>query len=309
MQRAIDPQTAVEILLEYDVGLVEVTSTSESGKEKMKRSFDYLLKAIIRDRRKRFNFFFFVDCLWLLGSARHGFDDYRNPASPDLVSTPPWEGSRNATPTVSSASSSTNAIHSVPVTMTSSLPTIPASRTTTPSSPPSARPPSQETPMESADDNELLPVTELSINSPPFSSVNVMAADDINGATPMADERKPVQPKESCVISPALTCYVYSSGDVGALLNGQLWMSYWINCCSLQSAVMVCVLIAMHPYDVLINFSDPTYITHFLLTYRRFASPRSLLLAMQKRMRQLDNPSGDPMFACYAQMKFVKSLF
>jgi len=28
-------------------------------------------------------------------------------------------------------------------------------------------------------------------------------------------------------------------------------------------------------------------------------------LAMQKRIRQLDSPSGDPMFACYAQMRLV----
>ena len=55
---------------------------------------------------------------------------------------------------------------------------------------------------------------------------------------------------------------------------------------------------------VLISISDPIFITNFLLTYRRFASPRSVLLAMQKRMRQLDNPSGDPMFACYAQMRY-----
>ena len=50
---------------------------------------------------------------------------------------------------------------------------------------------------------------------------------------------------------------------------------------------------------------DPTFITHFLLTYRRFATPRSVLLAMQKRMRQFDDPCGDPMFACFAQMRFV----
>ena len=48
---------------------------------------------------------------------------------------------------------------------------------------------------------------------------------------------------------------------------------------------------------------DPAFISHFLLTYRRFAAPRSVLLAMQKRMRQLDNPCGDPMFACFAQMR------
>ena len=55
----------------------------------------------------------------------------------------------------------------------------------------------------------------------------------------------------------------------------------------------------------LINSTDPTFTVHFLLTYRRFATPRSVLLAMQKRMRQLDNPCGDPMFACFAQMRFV----
>jgi hypothetical protein len=48
---------------------------------------------------------------------------------------------------------------------------------------------------------------------------------------------------------------------------------------------------------------DPAYISHFLLTYRRFASPRSVVLAMQKRMRWLDQPSADPMFACFAQMR------
>ena len=52
------------------------------------------------------------------------------------------------------------------------------------------------------------------------------------------------------------------------------------------------------------TFLDPAFISHFLLTYRRFASPRSVLLAMQKRMRQLDTASGDPMFACFAQMRY-----
>jgi len=49
--------------------------------------------------------------------------------------------------------------------------------------------------------------------------------------------------------------------------------------------------------------ADSSFIANFLLTYRRFATPRSVLLAMQKRIRQLDNPSGDPMFACFAQMR------
>ena len=51
---------------------------------------------------------------------------------------------------------------------------------------------------------------------------------------------------------------------------------------------------------------DWGFISHFLLTYRRFANPRSLILAMQKRMRQLDQGSDDPMFACFAQMRYVQ---
>ncbi|KAI0757004.1 ras GEF [Daedaleopsis nitida] len=53
---------------------------------------------------------------------------------------------------------------------------------------------------------------------------------------------------------------------------------------------------------------DPVFIQHFLLTYRRFATPRTVLLAMQKRMRALDHPTGDPMFACYAQMRICQLL-
>jgi len=52
-----------------------------------------------------------------------------------------------------------------------------------------------------------------------------------------------------------------------------------------------------------VSDDDPVFVSRFLLTYRRFATPRSILLAMQKRMRALDAPNGDPMFACYAQMR------
>lgn len=48
---------------------------------------------------------------------------------------------------------------------------------------------------------------------------------------------------------------------------------------------------------------DAVFISNFLLTYRRFATPRSIVLAMQKRMLSLDDNAGDPMFACYAQMR------
>ncbi|OBZ79615.1 hypothetical protein A0H81_01151 [Grifola frondosa] len=57
-----------------------------------------------------------------------------------------------------------------------------------------------------------------------------------------------------------------------------------------------------------VSDDDPVFVSHFLLTYRRFASPRAVLLAMQKRMRSLDQPTGDPMFACYAQMRICHLL-
>jgi hypothetical protein len=57
-----------------------------------------------------------------------------------------------------------------------------------------------------------------------------------------------------------------------------------------------------------VSGDDPMFISNFLLTYRRFATPRSVLVAMQKRIRQLDSPSGDPMFACYAQMRICHLL-
>lgn len=71
------------------------------------------------------------------------FDDYRNPASPDMISSPspPWEGSGSATPLASAASSS-SAVNFAPgqTVRLPPLPTIPASRTsTTPNSPTRAR--------------------------------------------------------------------------------------------------------------------------------------------------------------------------
>ena len=50
LERKVDPLSACETLSQYDVGLVEVDH-SDAGKDKMKRSFDFLLIAIVRERR------------------------------------------------------------------------------------------------------------------------------------------------------------------------------------------------------------------------------------------------------------------
>ena len=94
LETEVEPQRALDILQKYDVGLVEVSNTAD-GKEKMRRSFDWLLKAIYRERRLAVVFFSDPTLLTLLltGSNRTDADSqYRNPASPDVLMSPPlWE--------------------------------------------------------------------------------------------------------------------------------------------------------------------------------------------------------------------------
>lgn len=52
---------------------------------------------------------------------------------------------------------------------------------------------------------------------------------------------------------------------------------------------------------------DPVFIEQFLLVYRRFATPRSLLLGLQKRIRALSSTSEDTLLAKFAQMRCVIS--
>lgn len=49
LKHQVEPEKALEVLQCYDVGLVEVAKI-EHGKEKMRRTFGWLLKAVFRDR-------------------------------------------------------------------------------------------------------------------------------------------------------------------------------------------------------------------------------------------------------------------
>ncbi|KAG8881912.1 hypothetical protein FRB97_008959 [Tulasnella sp. 331] len=53
---------------------------------------------------------------------------------------------------------------------------------------------------------------------------------------------------------------------------------------------------------------DPIFIEQFLLVYRRFATPRALLLGLQKRIRALSSPSEDQLLAKFAQMRICALL-
>ncbi|KAG8750194.1 hypothetical protein FRC14_000727 [Serendipita sp. 396] len=54
--------------------------------------------------------------------------------------------------------------------------------------------------------------------------------------------------------------------------------------------------------------TDPLFIQHFFLTYRRFVSPWSILLGMRKCMRQLSQETQDPLLAKFAQMHICNLL-
>ncbi|KAK0208341.1 ras guanine nucleotide exchange factor domain-containing protein [Desarmillaria ectypa] len=275
LSRRIDPQAALDILQQYDVGLVEVHNADDVGKEKMRRSFDWLLKAVLRDRR----------------SSRSEFEDYRNPASPDILVLPPWEkweSSRTVTPTVASSTSTHGSVQApathIPLPQyPAPLPSIPASRTTTPNPPTRARSTSDLLSAQEklhSQDSHGVDDSETSNPSMAGHEESNTSADSSNGHVVSADVPKEVsEEKKASKIKDSRPA---QWATLDELLDKLLFLG--------------------------VSGDDPTYITHFLLTYRRFASPRSLLLAMQKRMRQLDSPSGDPMFACYAQMRICHLL-
>jgi len=52
LERVVDPKLALDLLKRYDSGLVEATKESGTGKDRMRRSFEWLIKAILRDRSK-----------------------------------------------------------------------------------------------------------------------------------------------------------------------------------------------------------------------------------------------------------------
>jgi hypothetical protein len=55
LERVVDPKLALDLLKRYDSGLVEATKESGAGKDRMRRSFEWLIKAILRDRSENFN--------------------------------------------------------------------------------------------------------------------------------------------------------------------------------------------------------------------------------------------------------------
>ncbi|KAJ7181680.1 ras guanine nucleotide exchange factor domain-containing protein [Mycena crocata] len=274
LERRVDPQgAAADFLQLYDNGLVEVSNAQESGKKKMRQAFEWLIKAVFRGRHS---------------SKSESDIDYRNPASPVLlISPPPWETSRTATPTASSSVSSMSTLSQGQSSLSrlpnSPLPTIPASRSpTVPNSPTRAR-----STGDLLSEHEKSRTRDWQIEK---DSLATGIARSNSNAMPL--QKTPPTSGEimDVVVDPPPNKKESKEKDA----SSRPWAT-------LDELLDKLLFLA-------VSGDDPTYITHFLLTYRRFASPRSILLAMQLRLRQLDQPSGDPMFACFAQMRICHLL-
>ena len=101
--KEVDPHTAATMLRSHGVGLVEVSMYDDSGKDKMRRCFDWMIRAIYRNRCEYSLALSCVFCPrpWALipvsASTRADSNSaYRNPASPDVLNATnhPWELSR-----------------------------------------------------------------------------------------------------------------------------------------------------------------------------------------------------------------------
>ncbi|KAG2137992.1 ras guanine nucleotide exchange factor domain-containing protein [Suillus clintonianus] len=268
----VDPQESSNLLKNYDVGLVQVDRLGETGRARIEKVFNWLTVSIL--------------------PGPHA--DLRNPASPNARhSLITWEArasasASSATPTTSSSTISTQTMsqdqgsslgHSPTSTLPSPPPPIAISPTRARSTPDllSTHEVSQSRASYERKLSSARSVTSFagssSINSSSFSSF-ISRRDASLNVTENGHIDHPVSKEKE----PRSGQYA----TLEELLDKLLFLA--------------------------VSDDDPTFISHFLLTYRRFARPRSILLAMQKRMRQLDNSTSDPMFASYAQMRICHLL-
>ncbi|THH16724.1 hypothetical protein EUX98_g9256 [Antrodiella citrinella] len=273
LEKRVDPRGASSVLkslsvdAHYDVGLVEVTTENAHGKEKIRMAFEWIFRTLLNPEA-------------LLTSRDDGNPQY-NPASPAiLASTPsPWDINRaeSATPTASSSF-----FGSQPrLRLLSHVPPSSSDSTQSPTSPVRAR-----------STNDLLSSWRDSDRDWDLSTNSGSVVISVNGTGSAASvQLPPYIPSEGLNLGSLDEVAEGSRAHVPSTKESRA--PPWVG---LQDLLNKLLFLA-------VSDDDTTFINHFLLTYRRFASPRSILLAMQKRMRALDEPSGDPMIACFAQMK------
>ncbi|KAH9082162.1 ras GEF, partial [Lactarius deliciosus] len=227
---------------------------------------------------------------WLLGAVNRNrrtdhldVINYQNPASPEvLTATPPWEIQRSDTATPTAAMNGSSEFPQVPSFYDAHTVIQPTSSIHTRSMGDLLASNAEATTKGVPDHDKSQDVADREAKSS-VSAVSLLAivpgaelsglADGVEPTDDMPEDRPGVPERDSRYVPWA---------TLDELLDRLLFLA--------------------------ISDDDWGFISHFLLTYRRFANPRSLILAMQKRMRQLDQSSDDPMFACFAQMRICHLL-
>ncbi|TBU48354.1 ras GEF [Dichomitus squalens] len=268
----------------YDTGIIQGSSVDENGKKQVRAGFRWLIQRILISRG----------------------DDYQgNPASPNAVSSaspPPWEISRasSVTPTASSSYRRESIQQSSPTNRTlGHAPSQSISHASRPYHRPVTNPPSgvptPASPTRARSTSDLLSEHEKSKREEREGHTTVYNA----GRNSSHASLQAHAVAGLGLDGPSSTTDVSTSDGVRDLSTKESSRAPpWMSLDDLLNK-----LLFMAVCD-----DDPVFISHFLLTYRRFASPRAILLAMQKRMRALDHPTGDPLFACYAQMRICQLL-
>jgi hypothetical protein len=118
----VDPRHAAK-LQRHDVGLVVVNSRTDAGKEKIRDSFDWITKAIVRNLQREL--IINLDIVLTFHAEDHRFvGQFRNPASPSvLFELTPWDDRRSdqATPRPDFRPTLTPSVVDEPAKLSSSL--------------------------------------------------------------------------------------------------------------------------------------------------------------------------------------------
>ncbi|KAI0793485.1 ras guanine nucleotide exchange factor domain-containing protein [Abortiporus biennis] len=270
LEPRVNLDQASSTLKSYDIGLVQASAMTDHGKVKIRNAFEFLFTTIFQLRSDRLGF--------------------HNPASPALLnsqSPAPWEISRADSATPTASSSMHQAMHSSRVHDSWSRPLrIP------PSSPDNPSNLGTSSPSRARSMNDLLSESELNrrdmAESDNWAEPSPRSSHGpTNGSLPVDNH----QPIDESLLSEEHNPHIRDNPRESRAPP-------WVTIEELLDKLLF----------LAVSDDDPSFISHFLLTYRRFSTPRSILLAMQKRMRALDQPTGDPMFACFAQMKICSLL-
>ncbi|KIJ22487.1 hypothetical protein M422DRAFT_277069, partial [Sphaerobolus stellatus SS14] len=287
LEKKVLPHYTLDRASSFDMGLVEVSSQTDKGKLKMRQCFHFLIRSIERAKRG--------DIPTSLGTS------YHNPASPDFANAP-WSdgfpdtrigrGSRVGTPSAGSPSTSSRFPPHIHPSRASPSPTG--------ASTPTPRTPSLPTsPTRVKSTNDLM--SEVERNR--YEERRRESSDGRSGSLPRSTSLSRLQDGQNSSQEANSGEFAErgpsgESKDDVARKNEDPPPMPWATLEELLDKL----------FFVAASGDDPTFIKHFFLTYRKFATPRSVLLGMQKRIRQLSHEHSELLLGSYAQMRICDLL-